>query len=491
ADGDTHGDSNNSTQACDQPSGYVFNTNDCNDNEALAWTGATDTCDGVDNNCSGDELDATDILTWYADTDDDSYGDVNNSTQSCTQPSGYVDNTNDCNDNEAWAWTGATDYCDGIDNNCSGDESDCSVAPDFYLHPNGVTVMCPSAAVGDTGVINGVTYTKRDRAALDALIDAGGMAGVVQSCTSGITDMSLLFHNDPTFNGDITSWDTSSATDMSYMFEYNNDFNQDISGWDTSSVTSMGLMFTAARAFDQDIGGWNTRNVVNMNGMFKDTDNFNQDIGNWDTRNVVHMLNMFNGAVSFNQDLSNWCVYQFSSAPNDFDLNANAWALPQPVWGTCPPLEQDNDGDGQTPLNGDCDDTDATIYAGANETCDGVDNNCSGDELDATDILTWYADSDGDSYGDPNNSLQACTQPSGYVDNGGDCNDNEALAWTGALETCDGVDNNCSGNELDATDIITWYLDFDNDGFGDGSDYFDSCDQPSGYVDNDGDCNDN
>ena len=104
-DGDNYGDVNTTTQSCNQPSGYADNDGDCNDNEALAWTGATDTCDGIDNNCSGDELDATDILTWYADTDGDNYGDLNTITQSCTQPSGYVANSDDCNDNEALAWT--------------------------------------------------------------------------------------------------------------------------------------------------------------------------------------------------------------------------------------------------------------------------------------------------------------------------------------------------------------------------------------------------
>jgi hypothetical protein len=32
--------------------------------------------------------------------------------------------------------------------------------PDFYLHENGVTVICTDAEVGDTGEANGVTYTK-------------------------------------------------------------------------------------------------------------------------------------------------------------------------------------------------------------------------------------------------------------------------------------------------------------------------------------------
>ena len=45
--------------ACEQPSGYADNNNDCNDNEPLAWTGATEVCDNVDNDCDGD-VDADD-----------------------------------------------------------------------------------------------------------------------------------------------------------------------------------------------------------------------------------------------------------------------------------------------------------------------------------------------------------------------------------------------------------------------------------------------
>ena len=51
------------------------------------------------------------------------------------------------------------------------------------------------------------------------------------------------------------------------------------------------------------------------------------------------------------------------------------------------PLDVDDDGDGQTENQGDCDDSNADIYAGADETCDGIDNNCSGDESDAMDAL--------------------------------------------------------------------------------------------------------
>ena len=98
----------------------------------------------------------------------------------------------------------------------------------FYLADNGVTVLCPAAAVGDTGVVDGVTYTKRDRAALDALVAASPTDEVelARSCTTGVTNLSELFGDangskvsDPTtFNPDLSSWDTSSVTDMNGMF---------------------------------------------------------------------------------------------------------------------------------------------------------------------------------------------------------------------------------------------------------------------------------
>ena len=75
-------------------------------------------------------------------------------------------------------------------------------------------------------------------------------------------------------------------------------------------------MFTAAPSFNQDISGWDTSNIVTrMGGMFQSASSFNQDIGGWDTSNVTYMQAMFQNATSFNQDLSGWCVSQFESEP--------------------------------------------------------------------------------------------------------------------------------------------------------------------------------
>ena len=68
-------------------------------------------------------------------------------------------------------------------------------AQNFNLHSNGVTVECTAAAVGDTGTINGVIYTKRTAGQITE-------ANAATTCTSGITDMYQLFYQASTFNGD-------------------------------------------------------------------------------------------------------------------------------------------------------------------------------------------------------------------------------------------------------------------------------------------------
>jgi len=81
---------------------------------------------------------------------------------------------------------------------------------------------------------------------------------------------------------------------------------------------------------------------------------------------------------------------------------------------------------GYVAVDGDCDDADDSIYPDADELCDGVDNDCD-DEIDeGWDDATWYADDDGDGFGDSDDTTTACEQPTGYVDNGDDCDDGDA-----------------------------------------------------------------
>ena len=169
----------------------------------------------------------------------------------------------------------------------------------FYLHSNGVTVLCPDAEVGMSGLANGAEYTKRGRGDITT-------TNAATSCTSGITDMSSMFSNVSNFNGDIGSWDTSQVTDMSFMFLAATNFNQDIGSWDTSRVTDMAQMFSGADAFNGDIGDWDTGEVTNMSAMFASATAFNGDIGDWDTGKVTDMSAMFTGATAFKEDIGDW-----------------------------------------------------------------------------------------------------------------------------------------------------------------------------------------
>ena len=73
----------------------------------------------------------------------------------------------------------------------------------------------------------------------------------------------------------------------------------------------------------------------------------------------------------------------------------------------------------------------------------------------ASDSRTYYADADGDGFGDPAVTSLSCGAEAGYVEAGTDCNDADASISPAAVEVCDEVDNNCDGSvDNDAVDGI-------------------------------------
>ena len=76
-------------------------------------------------------------------------------------------------------------------------------------------------------------------------------------------------------------------------------------------------------------------------------------------------------------------------------------------------------------------------------------------------LSTWYADTDGDGYGDASSSTDACTAPTGYVTDATDCDDTDNTVYPTATETTgDGVDSDCDGSggpdDDDDGDGLTW-----------------------------------
>ena len=105
----------------------------------------------------------------------------------------------------------------------------------------------------------------------------------------------------------------------------------------------------------------------------------------------------------------------------------------------------------------------------------------------------WFADADLDGFGASNSSIQACSQPIGYVSNSLDCNDNNANINPSKAEICgNAVDDNCNGQTDENCPVYTFYQDGDGDGFGNATIFSNSNNPvaPNGYVSNSTDCND-
>ena len=86
------------------------------------------------------------------------------------------------------------------------------------------------------------------------------------------------------------------------------------------------------------------------------------------------------------------------------------------------------------------------MHPGAIELCDGIDNDCLNGPDDGLDPSTYWADTDGDGYGDPNEPHTGCEQPSGTVDNDEDCDDTDGSISPDAIdEPDDGIDADCDG----------------------------------------------
>ena len=165
ADADGFGDvADAGTLSCEMPSTMTADNTDCDDGNADINSDADEVCDGVDNNCDTVvDTDAIDQGTWYADTDGDGYGDMNDAgTLACEMPANMSADNTDCDDasavlNPSDADADGTSSCDGdcddtdstlntLDGDADGVSScdgDCDDTDSAY------TDVCPQASCAD------------------------------------------------------------------------------------------------------------------------------------------------------------------------------------------------------------------------------------------------------------------------------------------------------------------------------------------------------
>jgi len=123
---------------------------------------------------------------------------------------------------------------------------------------------------------------------------------------------------------------------------------------------------------------------------------------------------------------------------------------------------------------------------------DGVERptDCDDSDPDLSELRTFFRDSDGDGYGDPEDAVDGCEAPEGYVADNTDCRDDDRSIFPTAVEICNTIDDDCDLAVDEDTALIRFYRDGDNDGSGDLDDVIEACVRPDGYVAVGDDCND-
>jgi hypothetical protein len=118
-DGDGYG-SDSTVVSCLEiaPAGYVTLAGDCNDANAAIHPGATELCNGIDDNCNGQTNEGCPTTTYYRDQDGDGYGNNDSTIVAVSPPAGYVTQGGDCKDGDASVNPGAAEVCNGKDDDC-------------------------------------------------------------------------------------------------------------------------------------------------------------------------------------------------------------------------------------------------------------------------------------------------------------------------------------------------------------------------------------
>ncbi len=133
---------------------------DCDDANAAVNPAATESCDGVDNDCNGliddDDGNVRADQVFYADVDGDGFGGSAFTVQACVQPEGYYASADDCNDVDASVYPDAIELCDDADNDCDGEiDNDAICTEDFY---GDITITSAQGAAAFCENYSGTVY---------------------------------------------------------------------------------------------------------------------------------------------------------------------------------------------------------------------------------------------------------------------------------------------------------------------------------------------
>ncbi len=420
-DGDGFGDPTTALVACFAPAGAVLSGNDCDDALATVHPGAAEVCNLRDDDCDGTvDVGVASGVTVYLDADGDGYGDAKGVVIACSLQAGYAAGPGDCDDGNASVSPGAAERCDGVDDDCDGlvDESAVDAAS-WYVDVDG-------DGFGDDTTVSLACAQPLGRVALGGDckdVDAAYHPGATESC-SGAQDFNC--------DGSVGSADADGDG-----FQACNDCDDA-----DKTVNANGVEVCDGR--DNNCNGlFDEPGATDAVEWYADVDA--DGYGDAATGQVGCAAP--SGFVAVDGDCDDrdagFHPNAFESCSSGLDNNCD---------GSTGRVDADGDG---TFACEECDDSDPAVYPGADELCDGLDNDCDGalDEDGALFGPAWYADADGDGFGNADASQQSCGAPDGHVADGTDCDDQNALANPDAPEIWyDGEDEACDGGSDDDHD---------------------------------------
>ena len=526
ADGDGFGDPDTAIEACSAPADHTNSATDCDDTDADVFPGATEVCDGLDNNCDGTEDEGVGG-EWAYDLDGDGFGDPDNTVTGCEAPDNTVDlaDATDCDDSAGDVFPGALEVCNEIDDNCD-EVVDEGVQSTYYIDTDGdgwgalspTTDACAepegySALPGDCDDSN--AHVSPDATEVCNEIDddcdsdvdepdaADALTWYADRDTDGYGDLSNTAPGCTAPSGYIA--DNTDCDDAAILVnpgadEICNTIDDDCDGLvdddDADRLTSSATAWYA----DDDTDGYGdaadlTYACIQPSGTVTDAtdcDDADDDIhpaatevcnGEDDDCDTLvddddSSLDTTTGSAFYDDD--------------DSDGYGNASALTMACEAPA----------GTVTDNTDCDDSATAVHPTATEVCNSIDDDCDGDiddddaGLDTSTGSAFYDDDDSDGYGDASASTLACVAPTGTVTDNTDCDDTRSAMNPAASEVCNGLDDDCDGDtddddsSVDASTLATWYPGDDGDGYGVTADSVDACSAPSGHVADGGDCDD-